>query len=771
MSILNRSLTRIIALFSILLGILCPARAGQIYQTNILSENVGMLGLPAGKMTPIGVYSNDINLVGITTTKSSIYAVSHSKRTSTLLLSDNDTALKGSISFAYAFRVREGILYFATTDPQTGLFVGNWQLNIDTGALTPGLDSIKPITVKRLGGGNVTGRVWYASPAFPSYDGKQLLALVEMLDPSVTTPSLSFTYVGLIRVDDPSATHQEIIAMQNFNVGGRPSGILQPWYGFSPDSQGGIDIVEGDNNSMVKQHIVHYNADGTYSVPFSGVGSVGTNGKTITFWTFVNNIPIDPFTGDFILTEVTDDNTANTIRFDGATIVPFMNTFGGVVSNNTPCFYARTTDSIAAATYDELVCTNGDTRKFNINDQLADGTIPPSINGETTPNGAGSLVWQMDQKGIATSLWINTIPYVTTPPTSASAGAQVVVTGVNLTSYDGSLATTLVDASTGQVVSLCSGTSTQVTCANAPQYSGNYSLTVNVGTVPSAPFTLSVTGQGAPPPPMTPVVVGMFNAAGDTIPITAGSFFTAVINNAAGASESTGPIPPQGLTNLGGLTMTICGSPAYLIYRGDSGTIQVNGIVPLAASGQPSCPVVVTNNGVISATYNAVVGDNPSEFLYNFNDGNGKSNQVPIITTLDGTWFMSSDMVTTMASGPLSASIKTTSTVQAMTTDPQTGVSTPGVLVFYLTGLDSATSPTVPDGQLASTQVLTQFVNTPTVKFNGNLGKVLFAGIVPGASAGLQQVNVQIPYTLDGSETITIETTAGTIATLSLKRN
>jgi uncharacterized protein (TIGR03437 family) len=243
----------------------------------------------------------------------------------------------------------------------------------------------------------------------------------------------------------------------------------------------------------------------------------------------------------------------------------------------------------------------------------------------------------------------------------------------------------------------------------------------------------------------------MLNGASFAGSITAGSIFTAQVKNVGALVPTSAPLP--GVANLGGVSITICGSPAYLTYIGSDAISQINGIVPLAARGQVSCPVVAVVNGVSSAQFIAQVHENPSEFLYLVVDPSGTTDRIPIITTQDGTWFVSSAFGLLMP-----ASIATTSNVPAG-----------AVLIFWLTGIDGPTVPDVSDGQLAPLLPV-PFPVVPTIKIGGVPAVVLYAGLAPGL-AGVQQINVVAPFNLTGNEPVSIQTAEGTNAILSPAQN
>ena len=363
---------------------------------------------------------------------------------------------------------------------------------------------------------------------------------------------------------------------------------------------------------------------------------------------------------------------------------------------------------------------------------MFDGTTPFWTNAGTLPNGTGILLYQSGQDGIPTAWWSCVIPYIPTPPTSASAGAQVVISGLNLAASDGSLPVTLVDSGNGnKLVSKCTSTAVQATCS-APAFGANYSLAVCIGTVCSSPFTLSVTGQAAPPPP---IVVSVVNGASFTSPITGGSVFTAHVSNLKPTTQNTAPSP--GVTNLGGVSMTICGIPAYLTYLGpdsaSGASAQINGIVPKAARGESTCSIVVTDTGISSPAFTAQAGENPAEFQYMIPN---TDTQIAIRTLSDGaTLYVPPSLAVFMPKGA------------AFNSAVPTGTN----VTLWVTGFAGATIVDIQDGLVNPTG--SPFVSTYglVVKIGGVPATVLYAGTAPGLS-GLYQINIITPVTLDGTE-------------------
>jgi hypothetical protein len=311
-----------------------------------------------------------------------------------------------------------------------------------------------------------------------------------MMDPSAITFDITqINYVGIIRLDGPTV-HQEMIPMKNGLIGGLPMGFLQTKYGFSTDDKGGVVVLEADDNVAQATAIVHYDSVGTPEILIHA-GSPAINGKIVSSWNFPNNIPLDSNSGDFIPSYNTTDGGFYEVRLHGNTFMPIpvpSDVKGvGAISNNTPYLYAKFSDG---SRFDALV-SNGDVRRFNINSSLPDGSAAFWTNGGSLPDGTGVTMYQSGSNGNATQWWIFTVPYVTISLLqSYTLGLPLTFRGQNLISDDPTLQTTLVDAVSQGVLASCIGISTRISCTTLPQ--GSYTITVNVGSVPSTPFTVNV---------------------------------------------------------------------------------------------------------------------------------------------------------------------------------------------------------------------------------------------------------------------------------------
>jgi len=173
------------------------------------------------------------------------------------------------------------------------------------------------------------------------------------------------------------------------------------------------------------------------------------------------------------------------------------------------------------------------------------------------------------------------------------------------------------------------------------------------------------------------------------------------------------------LTSLDGVSVMINGKPAYIAYVSPT---QVNVLAPKDTTTGP-VPVVVTNNGLASASVNVQLADvAPSCFLF-------KGNAIAA--------FHSDNITAVGAAGVVTGSAP----------------AKPGeIIVIYGTGF-GPTNPAYADGQLITTALPT--ASTPTVSFGGTNGVVAFAGLT---GAGLYQINVTVPPgTPDGDIPVVVQ--------------
>src|SRR5258708_7378932 len=169
--------------------------------------------------------------------------------------------------------------------------------------------------------------------------------------------------------------------------------------------------------------------------------------------------------------------------------------------------------------------------------------------------------------------------------------------------------------------------------------------------------------------------------------------------------QSDGMLPAQ----LDGVSVKVNGKQAYVYFVSPR---QINFIVP-ADSASGAVPIVVTNNGFDSAVVTAQLQQfSPGFFVI-------QNSKYVIATHADGTLI-----------GP-------TTLLPGVTTPAHAGET----ITLYGTGFGPTNPPA--DGQVLTAPV--PAANQPMVSIGGTPANVTFAGL---SSAGLYQVNVQLPATL-----------------------
>ncbi len=266
--------------------------------------------------------------------------------------------------------------------------------------------------------------------------------------------------------------------------------------------------------------------------------------------------------------------------------------------------------------------------------------------------------------------------------------------------------------------------------------------TVSVGWVGGPPITKSITVTVLLPPVPPPKIQSVTNGASfdQDQPLAPGAIFSLFGKNLGAPENSKGwPLPRK----LGGAKVTICGVDAPLfantgpMTRADGGgqLWQINGVVPLAASFQSSCEVVIAVDQKPPMTTLTVKGSikissKPEETLALFTftgfHPNGAQTQEPIITNQQGQ-FIAPPGVSIPGANP------------AMFTQAKACE----VISLWSTG-GGGTIPRIADGEPAPSEQLAWMETRPVVQIYGVDAEVLFAGLAPGF-AGLNQINVRIP--------------------------
>ena len=231
-----------------------------------------------------------------------------------------------------------------------------------------------------------------------------------------------------------------------------------------------------------------------------------------------------------------------------------------------------------------------------------------------------------------------------------------------------------------------------------------------------------------------PTPVSGFNAAQVTGGIAANTYMTIKGTNLAATKRSwgsadfgtTGTALP---TSLDGVSVTLNGEPAYIIYISP---VQINLLTPTDLPAVGRITVQVTNGTLTSSTIDvspqAVA---PAFFL-----------------------FDSSHIAATHADG---------SYIGTATSVPVGTPAAPGeVVVLYGNGFGPTDPPAV-NGQVQAGPAL--LVHQPTINFKGIDVKVAFAGL---SATGLYQFNVTVPPDGADGEVIVYATTAGVTAPAAL---
>ncbi|MDQ6676684.1 MAG: TIGR03118 family protein [Acidobacteriota bacterium] len=171
-------------------------------------------------------------------------------------------------------------------------------------------------------------------------------------------------------------------------------------------------------------------------------------------------------------------------------------------------------------------------------------------------------------------------------------------------------------------------------------------------------------------------------------------------------------------TTIDGITATVDGKPAYIYYVSPS---QIN-LIPAADATQGSVPVVISNNGLVSATTTATLATYAPAFFI------AKSNYIAA-THADGTLV-----------GPATLFPNNSSPAKAGET-----------IVLYATGLGPVNP--VLEGMLVTSPAPVT-TTLPTVTFNGAPATVTYSGL---SSSGLNQINVTVPSgTASGDQTVVL---------------
>jgi uncharacterized protein (TIGR03437 family) len=218
---------------------------------------------------------------------------------------------------------------------------------------------------------------------------------------------------------------------------------------------------------------------------------------------------------------------------------------------------------------------------------------------------------------------------------------------------------------------------------------------------------------------------GIVNAASFVAPLARGSLATIFGSALAGGIAQANQLPLT--TTLGGVQVTVAGTPAPLVYVSPT---QINFQVPFEAPTSGNVAVVVTNGGSPSPPQNAAMAEYaPGVFTY----ARTATALDPIIVHLDNT------LVT-----------------------PSSPATAAEYLVIYATGVGTFDHPPA-TGAAASASPLAMASVTPTVMVGSAQASVLFAGLTPGY-VGLVQINIQLPSSLPSGSSLPLVVSFGASA-------
>jgi uncharacterized protein (TIGR03118 family) len=207
-----------------------------------------------------------------------------------------------------------------------------------------------------------------------------------------------------------------------------------------------------------------------------------------------------------------------------------------------------------------------------------------------------------------------------------------------------------------------------------------------------------------------PSVTSVSNAAGGVTAIASNAFVSIFGNNLAPItrnwtnSDFSGTKLP---TSLDGVSVTVNGKPAYVYYISPK---QIDVLTPVdTATG--TVPIVVTDNGLVSASTTATMG------------------------TFSPAFFLLKDNASVAAVHNSGAIVGATTLYPGASTPAAPGE----IITLFGTGFGT-TNPAISDGNLvAAPQAV---VTAPTVTIGGATAQVLYAGLV---SAGVYQLDVVVP--------------------------
>ena len=377
----------------------------------------------------------------------------------------------------------------------------------------------------------------------------------------------------------------------------------------------------------------------------------------------------------------------------------------------------------------------------------------------TSGDAPGSLVATLNPAGLAAGTYTGSIVITPVSPTGSTQTIPVtlqVTAPAALAASPGALSFATQAGNPipvpQNITVQSTGAAFGATISSTTQTGGNWLLvTPNQGTTPVT-ITVSANPAGLAPGSyqgsvmITPTVPGITPMA---IPITLtipqNGPQIAAISNAA--SFLPGPVAPGEIVTLFGSAMgpaTLATSRLTLGGRLDSlleetrvyfdeiaaplvytSATQLSAIVPYGIEGRFTTKVTVEYRGVRSTPVElGVVGSSPAFFTLSPNGQAAALNQ-------DGS-----------------------------INGPQRGAAPGSIIVLFATG-EGPTDPTGQDGKLATDAVLPKPKQAVTVRINGQIATVLYAGAAPNLSAGVMQINAVIPSNVASGTSVPVTLQVG----------
>ena len=327
------------------------------------------------------------------------------------------------------------------------------------------------------------------------------------------------------------------------------------------------------------------------------------------------------------------------------------------------------------------------------------------------------------------------IPGSTTVQVTSSSSSSVPFTATFVSGTGGNFLTvTPASGNTPATLTLAVNAAVSSTLA-AGTYTGDVQVSSGTGAVQTVKVTLLVSPTG------TPVVLSITSDASFQPGVVSPGEIVAIFGNGIGpATPSTGTsFQPTASgtvsTTLANVSVTFNNVAAPLLFV-DPG--QINAIVPYQVAGQTSVPVVVTNNGTVSAAFTVpVTATTPSIFSLGEN-GSGQGA------------ILNSDLSVNGTANPAA----------------------PGsYIAIYATGEGQLVPAGTTGCITGATQPFPKPVGNVSVTIGGQTASLSYAGEAPDLVCGVMQINAMIPSTVGaGAQTVglTIGTATNTNQTITV---